>query len=475
MDKVISVYGLSKDQAQQLAVVRPDQYRVVVIDCVTDLIATSSMLTIVNAERLDQANRNVLLGYYLDVETKCETVVWIGERMPPDKFFSYDSFCDMMTDIECVLEEASANYELSDLFHTEYSFLPARAITDSLENEMRSSFYKKYGSTPDPEITARLRNEWTALLEVDCVPELAAVYELCRWLKHNKHPFRVTGLALSGFIPYLLGVTDINPLEAHYHCPQCHHYQGGYSGWSPFDLKKRNCPDCGLEMERDGHDLIWQEFCSYGRIPSYNIYLPDDLQQMITDWAANHWIKTQKTGEWEIEQFEDQSIGVGNILFCFGLHRSEIATDYHSHVITADDKQQLIQEVQHKDSLKKVGLPAGADFSRYISLLCVEAQTCNVKNLAYLLLRSCFFSDAFPCCREDVFHYLKSHDFVDKDAFRGMTSVRKGKGLPVITDEMRAADDYWVAEYCNQIERMPSRAEIISELFFNLKSRIEVE
>lgn len=37
MDKVISVYGLSKDQAQQLALVRPDKYRVVVTDCVTDL------------------------------------------------------------------------------------------------------------------------------------------------------------------------------------------------------------------------------------------------------------------------------------------------------------------------------------------------------------------------------------------------------------------------------------------------------
>lgn len=189
MDKVISVYGLSKDQAQQLALVRPDKYRVVVTDCVTDLIATSSVLTIVNAQALDQANRNVLLGYYLNVETNCETVVWLGERMRPDKFFSYDGFCDMMTDIERVLEEASANYELSDLFHTEYSFLPARAITDSFENEISSAIYKKYGSTPDPQITARLRSEWTALVEIDCVPELAAIYELCRWLKIQQPSF----------------------------------------------------------------------------------------------------------------------------------------------------------------------------------------------------------------------------------------------------------------------------------------------
>ena len=56
-----------------------------------------------------------------------------------------------------------------------------------------------------------------------------------------------------------------------------------------------------------------------------------------------------------------------------------------------------------------------------------------------------------------------------------MTSVRKGRGLPVITDEMREAEDSWIIDYCQQVKSMPSRAEIISSLFFNLKCRQEDE
>lgn len=39
-------------------------------------------------------------------------------------------------------------------------------------------------------------------------------------------------------------------------------------------------------------------------------------------------------------------------------------------------------------------------------------------------------------CREDVYHYLLRHGFVEKDAFRGMESVRKGFGYPYVTEEM---------------------------------------
>ena len=50
-----------------------------------------------------------------------------------------------------------------------------------------------------------------------------------------------------------------------------------------------------------------------------------------------------------------------------------------------------------------------------------------------------------------------------------MTSVRKGKGLPVITEDMRAAEDSWKAEYFNQIEWIPSKAMLLQKMFFELK------
>lgn len=482
MENVILTYGLSDEQFDLLGKSVPEYYALEKAETVADFMAMNTVCNVILADELSQESLNVLLSYYLDtLDVISERVVWIGAAELPielqHRFVCYDTFQDMLLSIAQIIEQAQCHYDIQQMYLCPFAYLPGRGIEHVLEQDIFNSLHKKYGAKPDPDIQKRLRQEWTALLETYAINELAAVYELCLWLKQNNHPFRVTGESLSGLIPYLLGITDINPLEVHYHCARCYRFEWGYAGWSPFDLKKKNCPNCGPEMERDGHDLIWQEFCSYGRMPNYNIYLPGDLRNKITDWAMNHWMKDHQTEEWKIEQLEDRQIGVGNILFRFELHRSELATEYHSRIITADNKIELIMEGPHKTLLKKVGLPVDVDFSDYVSLLCVEAQTCNVKNLAHLLIlnRACIFTDDFPCCREDVFRYLKSHDFVDKDAFRGMTSVRKGKGLPVITDEMRAADDYWIAEYCNQIERMPSRAEIISELFFNFRSRIKVE
>ena len=56
-----------------------------------------------------------------------------------------------------------------------------------------------------------------------------------------------------------------------------------------------------------------------------------------------------------------------------------------------------------------------------------------------------------------------------------MTSVRKGKGLPMVTEDMQTAEDHWKAEYLNQIDWMPSKAMLLQKLFFEFKSQINEE
>lgn len=73
-------------------------------------------------------------------------------------------------------------------------------------------------------------------------------------------------------------------------------------------------------------------------------------------------------------------------------------------------------------------------------------------------------------CREDVYLDLKAHDFTDKDAFRGMNCVRKGRGFPVVTKEMRTAPDHWFLRQCEGIAWLPSKGHLLSRLFFHLKT-----
>ena len=482
MENIILTYGLDDEQFDLLKGAVPEYYALEAAETVVDFMATNTVCNVICAEKLSQDSLNILLHYYLDIlDVIAERVVWIGAIELPkelqNRFARYNTFQDMLLNIAQIIKQAQSHYDIQQMYLCPFAYLPGRGIEHALEQDIFNSLHKKYGVKPDLDIQKRLRQEWTALLETNAINELAAVYELSLWLKQNNHPFRVSGNALSGFIPYLLSITDVNPLQAHYHCPNCNHFEWKYESNFGFDLREKSCPHCGTNMDRDGFDLIWQEYASYGRVPIYTVYLPDDLQPQIVSWANEHWLKKWRPEDWQIKQPVESQLSVGNFLFRFELNRNQISTNFHSRIVTAEDKVQLIQEGPHKELFEKVHFPLKVDLEEYVALLCVKKQSCAVKELANIVLLNGIriLSLDFPCCREDIFYYLKAHDFEDKDAFRGMTSVRKGRGLPVITDEMRAVADSWIAEYCGHIDWLPSRAEIISELFINLKSRHEVE
>lgn len=73
------------------------------------------------------------------------------------------------------------------------------------------------------------------------------------------------------------------------------------------------------------------------------------------------------------------------------------------------------------------------------------------------------------CFRDDVFYYLTEHGFLEKDAWRGMESVRKGKGLPVVNEEMLYARDRWIVARCEKIKYLFPRAHAVEYLHYMLR------
>ena len=129
-----------------------------------------------------------------------------------------------------------------------------------LKHICKDKLHALYGTKPPISFVERLDEELSLVDRENLSSMYMLLHHLSVHLQESGGRIGIRGTFGSALISFLLGITDINPLPAHYRCPNCGYVKFS-SKDSGYELLPQNCPRCDAALLGDGHNIPY-ETCS---------------------------------------------------------------------------------------------------------------------------------------------------------------------------------------------------------------------
>ncbi len=182
-------------------------------------------------------------------------------------------------------------------------------VIENSDGQLKDLVYGRlrelYGEHPEKIITDRVELEMDTLLS----RHFDVIYMSAQKLvaDSNAHGYLVgsRGSVGSSLVAYLSGITEVNSLPAHYLCPKCFRtdFESGKGYGCGADMPDKLCPDCGVEMKKEGFDIPFATFLGIkgDKVPDIDLNFSGEYQAKAHEYTktlfgADHVFKAGTVG-----------------------------------------------------------------------------------------------------------------------------------------------------------------------------------
>jgi DNA polymerase-3 subunit alpha (Gram-positive type) len=140
---------------------------------------------------------------------------------------------------------------------------------ENAEEDLRTKCMEKawsiYGNPLPKEIQERLDAELVPIIREGYAVMYIAAEMLVQKSLSDGYLVGSRGSVGSSFAATMAGITEVNPLPAHYICPDCKYLEWGDENEYDcgVDMPVKECPNCGNRLKQDGFTIPFQTFLGF--------------------------------------------------------------------------------------------------------------------------------------------------------------------------------------------------------------------
>jgi DNA polymerase-3 subunit alpha (Gram-positive type) len=187
--------------------------------------------------------------------------------------------------------------DLADRFE-EIVLFPDQLYTPILEGadeEIRNTCYETaktmYGEPLPDVVIQRLEKELVPIIKHGFSANYLISERLVKKSNQDGYLVGSRGSVGSSVVATFLGISEVNPLPAHYLCkgPDCKYSEWIMDGSVPsgFDLKDKPCPKCGTMMRGEGQDIPFETFLGFkgDKVPDIDLNFSGEYQPIAHNYT----------------------------------------------------------------------------------------------------------------------------------------------------------------------------------------------